>query len=151
MAHDATQRLTGKFIDVETLEPVEENGGSVGIVFYMHPAIDEGATAAAGTPVYVDREFIRKVIPFDRENIVERPVRDEDRATYATAYAKFKANPAPSEAVKAQQMRAEMDAMKAEVERLRAQIATAADPTPRRARSRKPRRVTARRRAARGA
>jgi hypothetical protein len=44
----------------------------------------------AGRPIYVDREYIRKMIPGDRENEVVRPVRPEDIVAYRARYNQFK-------------------------------------------------------------
>lgn len=60
--------------------------------FFVNPWPDPVATAEAGYPKYVNREFIEIVVPGDKDNTVCRPVRDLDKRRFATRYAAFKAN-----------------------------------------------------------
>ncbi|WFG54190.1 hypothetical protein Mx9_p83 [Myxococcus phage Mx9] len=60
------------------------------VTFNIEPVKDEEATARAGHPVYVDTEFIRKLVPGDKNNIVHRPVHPEDKKRFARQYEAFK-------------------------------------------------------------
>lgn len=62
------------------------------VTFRMHPVQDEVATEkAGGRPVFVDTEFIRIIVPGDKHNIIDRPVRDIDRRIHSKRYEAFKA------------------------------------------------------------
>lgn len=56
-----------------------------------HEIKDLLVVSPAGRPIYVEREYIRIVTPGDKDNIPERPVREDDRLAYPELYAKFKA------------------------------------------------------------
>jgi hypothetical protein len=51
---------------------------------------DVFVVSPAGRPIFVDREYIRKIVPGDKDNIVQRPVRNEDREHYRIQYTRFK-------------------------------------------------------------
>ena len=62
------------------------------VTFRMHPVLDEVATAAAGgRPVYVETEFIKIIVPGDKHNTVDRPVREKDKRLHRNRYEAFKA------------------------------------------------------------
>ena len=177
MAQDAAQKLTGKMIDADSLEPVGENDGCIvefsmeavvdplltegGLLEKKHPRVKEirkmeqetlaalrqdnpfpeeepqppkdtspaaqrayqqaneewdqrrifhdqdlkqkatllrdhhevkdlYVVSPAGRPIYVDREYITKIIPGDKDNIPIRPVRPEDVEAYREKYNRFK-------------------------------------------------------------
>jgi hypothetical protein len=62
------------------------------VQFYMKPAIDQVASAAANRPIYKDTEFVRIMLPGDKQNIIDRQVGvvEDERRRFAQHYAKFK-------------------------------------------------------------
>lgn len=48
------------------------------------------AVRPAGRPIHRDVECIRIIIPADKDNIVDRPVRDEDRRRFADSYRRWR-------------------------------------------------------------
>lgn len=59
--------------------------------FYLHPQRDEGASRKAGRPVFRDVPYVRVMVPGDRSNVVERPVRAQDRQRWPRQWAAFEA------------------------------------------------------------
>lgn len=68
------------------------------VQFYIHPKQNAAKSAAEGRPIFEDREYVRIVVPGDKDNIIERPANDIDRARFARQYDAFKRG-ASSEAV----------------------------------------------------
>lgn len=66
------------------------------VQFYMKPFLDQKASAEAGRPIYKDTEFIRIMLPGDKQNIIDRQVGvvEDERRRFAQHYAKFKAGQA---------------------------------------------------------
>ena len=64
--------------------------GRVFVQFNVQPLQDEKASKEAGRPVFKDTEFIRIVVPGDKQNIVHRPVNPDDPEKYRDAYQAFK-------------------------------------------------------------
>ena len=60
-------------------------------VFFMEAVQDPDASASAGRPIYREEEFVRIMVPGDKDNVVVRAVRPVDRELYASQYAAFKA------------------------------------------------------------
>jgi hypothetical protein len=58
------------------------------IQFYMGTRLHDAKTAEEGRPIYIDEEFIR--IFNSKDNIIERPVRDTDKARWPRQYAAWK-------------------------------------------------------------
>lgn len=61
------------------------------VTFDLHPRQNEEKTAAAGHPVYDDVEYIRIIVPGDKQNEIHRPANDFERRRFARQYAEFKA------------------------------------------------------------
>ncbi|AAK94385.1 hypothetical protein Mx8p50 [Myxococcus phage Mx8] len=59
------------------------------VQFGMHAKRDEEETTKAGRPVFKDVEYIRIVVPGDRNNDIFRPATDEDRGLYRRQYEAF--------------------------------------------------------------
>ena len=57
----------------------------------VRPDGTEEVVEGAGRPIYDEVEFIEVRVPGDKTNIVQRPVRPEDKRQYAAAYAAWKA------------------------------------------------------------
>lgn len=76
--------------DLKDFENVESTNG-VYARFYMHPKLDETASAAEGRPVYSDREYVEIIAAGNANNIIRRPVSDMDRRRFRREYAAFRA------------------------------------------------------------
>ena len=61
------------------------------VVFFMHPRKDELKSAEEGRPIYQDEEYVRIMVPGDKDSIVIRPARDLDRQRFSKQYQAFKA------------------------------------------------------------
>jgi hypothetical protein len=61
------------------------------VTFDLHPRVNEAKSAAEGRPVYDDTEYIRIIVPGDKQNEVHRPATELDKRRYARQYADFKA------------------------------------------------------------
>ena len=75
--------------DLSEFENVESTKG-VYAKFYMHPKQDEKASAEAGRPIYVEKEYVEIIAAGNSNNIIRRPVSDMDRRRFRQAYAKFR-------------------------------------------------------------
>lgn len=60
------------------------------IRFNLEPKQNEERSRVEGRPIFEDLEYVEIMVPGDRNNIVHRPVRPEDRQKYARQYAAFK-------------------------------------------------------------
>jgi hypothetical protein len=65
------------------------------VEFYLHPREDKERTIAEGRPIYVEKEYVRIMVPGDKSSIIERPVRlgdlpNMDNHKFGTEYATFK-------------------------------------------------------------
>lgn len=59
--------------------------------FYMRTVQDKTATEQAGCPKHKSVEYVEIRIPGDNRQVVDRPVRDSDKAQYRDAYMRFQA------------------------------------------------------------
>ena len=60
------------------------------VIFYKGVQHDEGASTEAGRPIYRDVDMVRIYTPGDRNNVVDRPVRDSDKSRWPKQYAAFR-------------------------------------------------------------
>lgn len=60
------------------------------VQFFTHPKMDQAATLKEGRPIYRDTEYVRIVVPGDKDNIVEKPATDDHRRRFARQYMAFK-------------------------------------------------------------
>lgn len=60
-------------------------------IFYMGVLKNEERTVAEGRPIYDDVECVRVIIPGDKNNVVDRPVRQDDKRRWPKQYELFKA------------------------------------------------------------
>ena len=58
--------------------------------FFLHPHKNEKLSLQEGRPIYEDREYVRLVVAGDKDNIVERPAREADKARFPRQYEAFK-------------------------------------------------------------
>lgn len=75
--------------DLQEFENVESTKG-VYARFYLHPKQDEKASAEAGRPIFVEREYVEIIAAGNSNNIIRRPVSDMDRRRFRGAYEKFR-------------------------------------------------------------
>jgi hypothetical protein len=61
------------------------------VVFYKGVMKDDTASVEQGRPIYFDCEMVRIYTPGDRNNVVDRPVRDSDKSRWPKQYMAFKA------------------------------------------------------------
>lgn len=59
------------------------------VVFYMGVIQNEGKTTEAGRPMFDDVECVRIMVPGDRNNVIDRPASQQDKARFAKQYAMF--------------------------------------------------------------
>jgi hypothetical protein len=59
--------------------------------FYMKPVQDKKASLEAGRPIFVDKPYVRVMVPGDKDNIVDRPIRDGDKQRWPRQWAAFQA------------------------------------------------------------
>ena len=59
------------------------------VVFFLHPREDKAKTAESGRPMFLDEEYVRIMVPGDKDNVVIRPARDLDKQRFAKQYAAF--------------------------------------------------------------
>lgn len=60
------------------------------VKFYMHYVDDPVETEKQGRPMYKDCEFIKILTPGDRNNIIDRPIRPDDKVRFAQQYMLYK-------------------------------------------------------------
>lgn len=81
----------------ETMEFVNAQvGGPSGderllVRFYVTPMKNEVRSSLEGRPIFEDTEFIEIKIPGNRDHVIDRPVRDEDKERFPVHYSRFKA------------------------------------------------------------
>lgn len=60
------------------------------VQFFMYPLQDKAKTLEEGRPIFVDTEFVKIMVPGDKENIVTREVRESDKNRFPKQYLAFK-------------------------------------------------------------
>jgi len=69
----------------------------LGVMFYLRVMEDENASREAGRKIFVEKEFVKIMVPGDRLNVIDRPVQKtgtiptDDRMRFAKQYERFKA------------------------------------------------------------
>lgn len=71
--------------------PDVDEKGSLQVQFYSRTRQDKAKSKAEGRPVFEDVPYIRKRIPGDRFQEIDRPARDIDMKEFPNAWAAFKA------------------------------------------------------------
>lgn len=69
---------------------VERTDSSLSVWFFYHPVLLEKASEEAGIPKYTDVEMIGFMIPGDRNSVIHRKVKDEDKIRFKEKYERFK-------------------------------------------------------------
>ena len=57
--------------------------------FYMRSVQDKVETVAQGRPIFVEKPYIKIMVPGDKDNIVDRPVRSTDKERYPRQWQAF--------------------------------------------------------------
>jgi hypothetical protein len=60
--------------------------------FYLHAKKDEKASLEQGRPVFKEVPYIKIMVPGDKDNIVQRPVRDQDKQRFPRQWQAFQNN-----------------------------------------------------------
>lgn len=61
------------------------------VKFEPYPLLDDAASRAEGRPRFVMTDFIRIMIPGDKDSVIHRPVREGDKVRFSKAYERFRA------------------------------------------------------------
>jgi len=64
--------------------------------FEMKPHLDEVATRNEGRPRYGMAEYIKIMVPGDKDTVIHRPVREPDKQRFAQQYDRFKSGQSQS-------------------------------------------------------
>jgi hypothetical protein len=67
------------------------------VTFGLHPRQNEAKTLEQGRPIFDDLEYVKIIVPGDKQNEVHRPANDADRRMYRNQYAAFKAGNADAQ------------------------------------------------------
>lgn len=59
------------------------------VTFFKHPRKDEKKTLEEGRPMYNDEDYVRIMVPGDKDSIVVRPARDSDKQRFAKQFAAY--------------------------------------------------------------
>ena len=60
--------------------------------FYMHPKKDETASLKEGRPIFEEVPYIKIMVPGDKDNVVQRPVREQDKMRFPRQWQAFEMN-----------------------------------------------------------
>ncbi len=60
------------------------------VQFRLHPKQDPIKSAAAGRPIFTDTEYIRIMAPGNKESVMDRPVREQDKQRFSKQYFAWK-------------------------------------------------------------
>jgi hypothetical protein len=76
--------------DEEAMTALSGNAKRLSATFFLEAVEDPAATAEQGRPIFKEEEWVRIMVPGDKDNIVVRSVRPVDKELYAAQYAAFK-------------------------------------------------------------
>lgn len=62
------------------------------VMFYKGHVEDREASLKEGRPIFKDSEFIKIIVPGDKNNIIDRTVREEDKRRFPKQYQAFRNN-----------------------------------------------------------
>lgn len=74
-----------------------EGDKKLSVTFRMDAKHNDALSRDEGRPRFDMVEFIRIIVPGDKDNIIDRPVRDDDKLRFPTQYTRFKAGQAQVE------------------------------------------------------
>ena len=61
------------------------------VTFFKHPQEDKAASLKEGRPIYKEVDYVRIMVPGDKDSIVVRPARDMDKQRFAKQFAAYEA------------------------------------------------------------
>ena len=76
--------------DDAAMDALSGNAKRLSAHFFLEAVEDPAQSAAQGRPIFREEEWVRIMVPGDKDNIVVRSVREVDKEVYATQYAAFK-------------------------------------------------------------
>lgn len=82
------------YADESTLQMAENPSAGddrLMVRFYLRPVKDDTASIKEGRPIFVESEYIEIVVPGDKDNTINRPLRDEDKTRFRKVYETWKA------------------------------------------------------------
>ncbi len=65
--------------------------GKLFVTFFKHPREDKAASLKEGRPIYKDDDYVRIMVPGDKDSIVVRPARTLDKQRFAKQFAAYEA------------------------------------------------------------
>ena len=77
------------FADESTLQMAENYAAGdekLMVRFYLRPMKDDALSTKEGRPIFVDAEYIEIMVPGDKDNTINRPLRDEDKSRFRKLY-----------------------------------------------------------------
>jgi hypothetical protein len=81
----------GDMADYRLFQKPDAGDDTLFVVFYMGVLVDQAASTEAGRLIARDAEFVRIMIPGDKNNINDRPASEQDKRRFAKQYEAFKA------------------------------------------------------------
>ena len=60
--------------------------------FFLHPKKDEAASLEEGRDIFIEIPYVKIMVPGDKDNIVVRPVRDQDKQRFPRQWQAFQNN-----------------------------------------------------------
>jgi hypothetical protein len=91
--------------DFRLFQKQDAGDDSLFVVFYMGVITDEAASEQAGRLIARDAEFIRIMVPGDKNNIIDQPVSERDKRRFPRQYAQFKAGAKEEEQITGSRLR----------------------------------------------
>lgn len=79
--------------DVNAFNPASrEADKNLAVKFYVQPLKDDFKSVEQGRPIFADTEMVEIRVRGDRNNVIHRPAREDDRKRFREAYNAFKEN-----------------------------------------------------------
>ncbi|MCK4897687.1 MAG: hypothetical protein KAS38_02830 [Anaerolineales bacterium] len=89
MLQEADYNITEAAMNLEQPNARFAGDDKLFVVFFMHPRRDEAKSVEEGRPMFKDEEYVRIMVPGDKDSIVIRPARDMDKQRFHKQYAAF--------------------------------------------------------------
>ena len=84
--------LTPAEVEAQAIdEQIQKRQGRIHVEFHVGAVVNQEKSDKEGRLIHDDAEFIQIIVPGDRDNIVDRPVREADKLQYKAKYEDFKA------------------------------------------------------------
>ena len=88
MLQEADYNITEAAMNLEQPNARFAGDDKLFVVFFMHPRRDEAKSVEEGRPMFKDEEYVRIMVPGDKDSIVI-PARDMDKQRFHKQYAAF--------------------------------------------------------------